>query len=70
MKKFFNDVVTVGYVVSENTGLPMFDVEVEIVDEDEVSLSDDFIGDVEYEDMILKIYDNGEKYIGYFEDEE
>lgn len=70
MKKFFNDVVTVGYVVSENTGLPMFDVDVEIVDEDEVTPSDDYIGDVEYEDMILKIYDTGDKYIGYFEDEE
>ena len=70
MKKFFNDVVTVGYMVNINTGVPCFDFDVEIVDEDEISLFDDKLGSVEYDDgMWLEVYNRDGVVVGYWYNE-
>lgn len=71
MKKFFNDVVTVGYLVNENTGFPSFDVDVEIVDSDEINfVFDEKIGSVEYDDgMWLEVYNKNGVVVGFWLDE-
>ena len=72
MKKFFNDIVTVGYLVNENTGVACFDVDVEIVDEDEISVMfDERIGSVEYDDgMYLEVFNRDGVLVGYWLDED
>lgn len=70
MKKFFNDIVTVGYMVNENTGFPIFDIDVEIVDSDDISIFDNKIGSVEYDDgMWLEVYNRDGDVVGYWLDE-
>lgn len=72
MKKFFNDIVTVGYMVNENTGIAIFDVDVEIVDSDDISIMfDERIGSVEYDDgMWLEVFNRDGVLVGYWLDED
>lgn len=74
MKKFFgNEVVEVGSLYNINTNMYESNVSVEIVDEDDISILDKYIGQAEYldyTDCLIKVFDNGEKLIGYLEENE
>lgn len=74
MKKFFgNEVVEVGSLYNIHTNMYESNVSVEIVDEDDISILDKYIGQAEYldyTDCIIKVFDNGEKLIGYLEENE
>lgn len=74
MKKFFgNEVVEVGSLYNIHTNMYESNISVEIVDEDDISILDKYIGQAEYldyTDCIIKVFDNGEKLIGYLEENE
>lgn len=74
MKKFFgNEVVEVGSLYNIHTNMYESNVSVEIVDEDDISILDKYIGQAEYldyTDCLIKVFDNGEKLIGYLEENE
>ena len=74
MKKFFgNEVVEVNSLYNVNTNMYESNVSVEIVDEDDISILDKYIGQTEYldyTDCIIKVFDNGEKLVGYLEESE
>lgn len=72
MKNFFgNEVVELATLWNINTGIEETYVSVEIVDEEDISILDKYIGQAEYyDDCIIKVYDNGEKLIGYLEEDE
>ena len=72
MKKFLgNEVVEVGTLYNVNTDMLEFDLFVEIVDSDDITPFDNYIGYTEYDNGdYLRVYYDGEKLIGYFEESE
>lgn len=73
MKKFLgNEVVEVGTLYNVNTDMLEFDLFVEIVEDDDIApLFDKYIGYTEYDNgEYLRVYYDGEKLIGYFEESE
>lgn len=72
MKKFLgNEVVEVGTLYNVNTDMLEFDLSVEIVEEDDITPFDKYIGYTEYDNGdYLRVYYDGEKLIGYFEESE
>lgn len=72
MKKFFgNEVVEVGSLYNVNTDMLEFDLSVEVVDKDDISALDKYVGYTEYDNGdYLRVYYNGENLIGYFEESE
>ena len=72
MKKFLgNEVVEVGTLYNVNTDMLEFDLSVEIVEDDDITTFDKYIGYTEYDNGdYLRVYYDGEKLIGYFEESE
>lgn len=72
MKKFLgNEVVEVGTLYNVNTDMLEFDLSVEIVEDDDITPFDKYIGYTEYDNGdYLRVYYDGEKLIGYFEESE
>ena len=72
MKKFLgNEVVEVGTLYNVNTDMLEFDLFVEVVERDDITLFDKYIGYTEYDNGdYLRVYYDGEKLIGYFEESE
>lgn len=72
MKKFLgNEVVEVGTLYNVNTDMLEFDLSVEIVENDDITPFDKYIGYTEYDNGdYLRVYYDGEKLIGYFEESE
>lgn len=72
MKKFLgNEVVEVGSLYNVNTDMLEFDLFVEVVDSDDITPFDKYIGYTEYDNgEYLRVYYDGEKLIGYFEESE